>query len=98
MEKVELNSEKFLRFVINYMLREFDADYESVKKKQMYGNTPWFQYYWDTPETKKQFLDWLREFIKATVNYKPNSIDDIVESIDLMWGLKVYEDESNIKK
>jgi hypothetical protein len=93
MKKIKLDSEEFLRPVINYMLREFNADYESVKKKQMYGNTPWFQYYWDTPETKKEFLDWLRKFLKTNVVYKPKSINDIVESIDLMWGLKVYNDK-----
>jgi hypothetical protein len=93
MKKIKLDSEEFLRPVIDYMLREFNADYESVKKKQMYGNTPWFQYYWDTPETKKEFLDWLRKFLKTNVVYKPKSINDIVESIDLMWGLKVYNDK-----
>ncbi len=94
MKKIKLNSEEFLKPVIDYMLREFNADYESVKKKQMYGSTPWFQYYWDTPETKKEFLDWLRKFLKTNVDYKPNSINNIVESVDLMWGLKVYSNES----
>lgn len=94
MKKIKLDSEEFLRSVIDYMLREFNADYESVKKKQMYGNTPWFQYYWDTPKTKKEFLDWLRKFLKTNVDYKPNSINNIVESVDLMWGLKVYSNES----
>lgn len=98
MKKIKLDSEEFLRPVINYMLREFDADYESVKKKQMYGNTPWFQYYWDTPETKEEFLNWLHKFIKTQVNYKPNKINAIVDSVDITWGLKVYGDESNIKK
>ena len=93
MKKIKLNSEEFLRPVITHMLREFDADYESVKKKQMYGKIPWFQYYWDTPETKKEFLDWLRVFLKTNVNYKPNSINDVIEAIDLMWGLKVYKDD-----
>lgn len=59
----------------------------------MYGKTPWFQYYWDTPETKKEFLDWLRKFLKTNVAYKPKSINDVVESIDLIWGLKVYNDK-----
>ena len=94
MKKIKLDSEEFLKSVIDYMLREFNADYESVKKKQMYGNTPWFQYYWDTPETKKEFLGWLRKFLKTNVDYKPNSINNIVESVDLMWGLKVYSNES----
>lgn len=94
MKKIKLDSEEFLRPVINYMLREFDADYESVKKKQMYGNTPWFQYYWDTPKTKEEFLNWLQKFIKKQVSYKPNKINAIVDSVDIMWGLKVYEDEN----
>ena len=91
MKKIKLNSEEFLKFVIDYMLREFDADYESVKKKQMYGKIPWYQYYWDTPETKKEFLDWLKKFLKTNVDYKPYKIDNVVSQIDLMWGLKVYE-------
>ena len=33
MKKIKLKSEEFIIPVINYMLREFDADYESVKKK-----------------------------------------------------------------
>ena len=93
MKKIKLNSEEFLKPVITYMLREFDADYESVKKKQMYGKIPWFQYYWDTNESKKEFLDWLREFIKTQVDYKPNKLSDVVYTIDTMWGLKVYKDE-----
>jgi hypothetical protein len=93
MRKIRLDSEEFLRPVINYMLREFDADYESVKKKQMYGKIPWFQYYWDTLETKKEFLDWLREFIKTKVEYKSHNLNDVILNTDLMWGLKIYKDD-----
>jgi hypothetical protein len=93
MKKIRLNSEEFLRPVINYMLREYSADYDSIKKKQMYGKTPWFQYYWDTPQSKQEFLDWLTKFLKTKVDYKPYSVNDVISSIDLMWGLKVYGEE-----
>jgi len=92
MKKIKLNSEEFLRPVINYMLREFDADYESVKKKPMYGKIPWYQYYWDTLESKKEFLDWLKKFLKSNVDYRPYQTDRVVSTIDLIWGLKVYEE------
>ena len=36
MKKIKLDSEEFLRPVINYMLREFDADYESVVNKSWF--------------------------------------------------------------
>jgi hypothetical protein len=93
MKKIKLNSEEFLRPVVTYMLREFGVDYDYVVKHQTFGKIPWFQYYWDSPETKKEFLDWLRLFLKTKVDYKPNSINDIVSQIDLMWGLKVYVDD-----
>lgn len=94
MKKIKLDSEEFLRPVINYMLREYGVDYNYIVKYQKYKNIPWFEYYWDTPETKKEFLDWLKQFLKTNVNYKPHSIDDVINSINSTWGLKVYENES----
>lgn len=94
--KIKLNSEEFVSTVVDYMLREFDADYQSVKKKPRIKNVDWYEYYWDSPETKKEFLDWLKKFLKTKVNYSPYKIDNVVSQIDLMWGLKVYEDD--IKK
>ena len=96
MAKIKLDSEEFLRPVITYMLREYGVDYDYIHKHQTFGKIPWYQYYWDTPETKKEFLDWLAKYIKKNVDYKPNSINKIVQTIDLMWGLKVYEND--IKK
>lgn len=93
MKKIKLNSEEFLRPVINYMLREYGVDYDYVVKHPKIKGVLWCQYYWDTNETKQEFLDWLRTFLKTNVNYKPHHINDVVSSIDLMWGLKVYEDE-----
>lgn len=95
-KKILLNSEEFLKPVINYMLREYNADYESVKKKPIIKNTAWFQYYWDTPETKQEWVNWTKEFIKENVSYKPYKIDKIIRSIDLSYGLIVYE--NSIKK
>lgn len=93
MPKIKLDSEEFLRPVITYMLREYGVDYDYVKKHPTIKGMLWCQYYWDTPETKQEFLDWLRTFLKTNVNYKPYHINDVVNSIDLMWGLKVYKDE-----
>ncbi len=93
MKKIKLNSEEFLRPVITYMLREFGVDYDYVVKHQKHNKIPWSDYYWDTPETKQEFLDWLKKFIKTNVNYKPHSIDDIVYVTNGYWGLKVYENE-----
>lgn len=93
MKKIKLDSEDFLIPVINYMLREFNADYNYVKKHSEINGVPWFQYFWDTPESKEEFLTWLEKFIKANVNYKPYKIKNVISYIDLMWGLKVYEDK-----
>ena len=92
MKKIKLDSEEFLRPVINYMLREYNADYESVKKKPIINGVPWYEYYWDTPESKKEFLDFLESFLKKNVNYKPHPLKQVLGIIDLQWGLKVYED------
>lgn len=91
MKKIKLNSEEFLRPVITYMLREFGVDYDYVVKHQKHNKIPWYDYYWDTLETKQEFLNWLKTFIKTNVNYKPHSIEEVVNSIDLTWGLKVYD-------
>lgn len=91
MKKIKLDSEEFLRPVINYMLRDYGIDYDYVKKHPEINGMLWCQYYWDTPETKQEFLDWLKKFLKTNVNYKPHSIQNIVDSIDLTWGLKVYD-------
>lgn len=93
MKKIKLDSEEFLRPVITHMLREFGVDYDYVVKHPEINGMLWCQYYWDTPETKQEFLDWLKKFLKTNVNYKPHSIEDVVNSIDLTWGLKVYENE-----
>jgi hypothetical protein len=91
--KIKLDSEEFLRPVINYMLREYGVDYDYVVKHPKIQGVIWFHYYWDTPETKKEFLDWLKTFLKTKVDYKPYLIKNVVSSIDLHWGLKVYENE-----
>lgn len=91
MSKIKLNSEEFLRLVVTYMLREYGVDYDYVVKHPKIKGLVWCQYYWDTPESKQEFLDWLKKFLKTKVNYKPHSIKDVVNSIDLTWGLKVYE-------
>lgn len=93
MKKIKIYTEEFVKPVINYMLREYDADYESVKKTPEIKGTPWFQYYWDTPETKLEFITWLEDFIKTQCSYKPHKPKDIISAIDLMWGLKVYANE-----
>jgi hypothetical protein len=96
MKKIKLKSEEFIIPVINYMLREFNADYESVKKKPIIKKMAWFEYYWDTPESKQEWRDWTKDFIKNNVNYKPYKIDKIINEIDLMYGLKVYD--NGVKK
>lgn len=93
MKKIKLDSEDFLKPVVNYMLREFNADYNYVKKHNEINGVPWFQYFWDTPESKEEFLTWLEKFIKANVNYRPHKIKNVINYIDLMYGLKVYENE-----
>lgn len=92
MNKIKLDSEEFLRPVITYMLREYGVDYDYVVKHPNINGVLWCQYYWDTPKTKQEFLDWLTRFLKTKVNYKPHSIKNVVNSIDLHWGLKVYEE------
>jgi len=91
MKKIKLDSEEFLRPVITYMLREYAVDYDYVVKHPKINGILWCQYYWDTKETKQEFLDWLKIFLKTKVNYKPYQINDVINIIDSNWGLKVYE-------
>ena len=96
MAKVKLDSEEFLRVAVTHMLREYDVDYDYVVKHPSIKGVLWCHYYWDTPETKKEYLSWLRNYLKINVNYKPHNIEDVINSIDTMWGLKVYKND--IKK
>jgi hypothetical protein len=96
MAKIKLDSEEFLRVAVTHMLREYGVDYDYVVKNPKINGVLWCQYYWDTKETKEEFLSWLRNYLKVNVNYKPHSIEDVVNSIDTMWGLKVYKND--IKK
>ena len=91
MAKIKLDSEEFLRIVITHMLREYGVDYDYVVKHPKIKGVLWCQYYWDTPESKQEFLDWLKKFLKTNVNYKPHKLEHVVYSIDTTWGLKVYE-------
>lgn len=98
MKKIKLDSEEFIRPVINYMLREYEVDYDYVKKHNDIKGIPWFQYYWDSPESKQEFLDWLKVFLKTNVNYTPYRINDVVKHIDFMYGLIVYDEKPKNKK
>jgi len=89
MSKIKLDSEEFLRPVITYMLREFKVDYDYVVKHPKINGVLWCKYYWDTPESKKHFLDWLKKFLKIKVNYKPHKLEDVIYTIDTTWGLKL---------
>ncbi len=90
MKKIKLDSKEFLEPVINYMLREYGVDYNYVVKHPKIKGLVWCEYYWDTPETKEEFLTWLRIFLKTNVDYKPHNIEDVISSINDTWGLKVY--------
>lgn len=89
MTKIKLDSEEFLRPVITYMLREYGVDYDYVVKHPKINGVLWCKYYWDTPESKKHFLDWLKKFLKIKVNYKPHKLEDVIYTIDTIWGLKL---------
>lgn len=89
MSKIKLDSEEFLRPVITYMLREFGVDYDYVVKHPKINGVLWCKYYWDTPESKKHFLDWLKKFLKTKVDYKPHKLEDVIYTIDTTWGLKL---------
>lgn len=89
MPKIKLDSEEFLRPVITYMLREYDVDYDYVVKHPKINGVLWCKYYWDTPKSKKHFLDWLKKFLKAKVDYKPHKLEDVIYTIDYAWGLKL---------
>ena len=91
MQKLKLNSEEVLKEIINYMLREYDADYDFILKHPKINNTLWFNYYWDTQESKNDFLKWLKKYLKQKVDYSPFKIDDVVNSINSTYGLKVYD-------
>lgn len=91
MPKIKLDSEEFLRPVITYMLREYKVDYDYVVKHPKIKGVLWCQYYWDTKETKQEFLDWLKTFLKTKVNYKPYKLENVISSIDLYWGLTIKE-------
>lgn len=94
MKKIELNSDEFLKTVIDYMLRYYDADFKSVQKNPIIKGTSWFLYYWDTPETKKEFDEWLFQFIKTKVRYRHYKIKNIISTINFNYGLIEYPNEN----
>lgn len=93
MKKLKLDSEEVVRQIVNYALREYDADYEYVKKYTKINGVIWFQYFWDTPESHDEWIKWTTKFLKTKVNCKGYNIGKLVSLIDLCYGLKVYENE-----
>lgn len=90
MKKSHKLSEDHLRDIINFMLREYDVDYDYVVRHPIINKMHWFQYYWDDEESKEVFLDWLRKYIKQNIKCSSKILNEYVSNIDLMWGLKVY--------
>ena len=98
-KKLKLNSEECFRNIINYMLREFDADFDYVQKNPVIKGVDWYQYFWDTVESKKEFNDWLKQYLTKEVKLTPfqkSRVDTIVSLINLMYGLTVYNENNNI--
>jgi hypothetical protein len=83
-------TEKHLKDIINYALRNFNADYDYVLKNQVINGVTWYEYFWDDDKSKAEFMDWLRKYVKKNFKQHKNRVDSVAGLIDLCYGLKLY--------
>lgn len=83
-------TEKNLKDIINYALRNFNADYDYVLKNKVINGVAWYEYFWDDDKSKAEFMDWLRKYVKKNFKGNKNRVNDIAGLIDLCYGLKLY--------
>lgn len=94
MKKYTIGTEEYLRKVINYMLREYNVTYDDVIKYKdgEINGMLWCEYYWDTPETNKEFEIWFKNFIKKECKgrWTKEYTDRIYSWFSLCYGLRIY--------
>ena len=88
---INMMTEKHLKDIINYALRNFDADYDYVLKNKVINGVAWYEYFWDDDKSKAEFMEWLKKYLKKNLKYPKNRINVIANWIDLCYGLKVYK-------
>lgn len=90
MRKLAIDNPKVIKDIINYELRNFNADYAYVINNPEINGVAWYEYFWDDKESKEEFLSWLTKYLKKNVLITPKLIDTQVRLFDLYCGLKVY--------
>jgi len=90
--KKERNNDVILTTILNKMLEKYGVDVKYVLKNQEVNGELWYQYYTMTQKEFEKWREWTMNYFKTTYISKANREREF-DSINLMWGLKIKEDD-----
>jgi hypothetical protein len=94
--KKERNNDIILTTILNKMLEKHDVDVSFVMKNQEIEGQLWYNYYTMTSKEFNEWKKWVMNYFKTTYIPKFNREREF-DSINLMWGLKIREDDNTIE-
>lgn len=83
-----------LRAILNKMLEKHNIDFDYVLKHQEIDGKDWFDYYTMTQAEYETWKEWSMQYLKGT-NLPESTHENEFAMVNLMWGLKIQEDETN---
>lgn len=97
MKKIYIGSEELVKILVDKMLEKYNVNTDYVIANPTIDGISWFQYYTWTSEEQSTYKEWFIKFLKNNVKPKLNKerIEREFFWFDLMWGLKIANDENN---
>lgn len=90
--KKEKDPTVIVKNILNKMLEHHGVNFTYVMEHQKIDELPWFQYYTMTPNQHEEWKDWVLNYLKTT-NIPKSRYKTQFMWLDLMWGLKIKEDD-----
>ena len=95
--KKERNDDFITRTILNKMLEKHGIDVEYVLKHKEIEGLPWYNYYTFTQKEFEEWKIWVMKYLKTTYISKYRH-EQGFEMLNLMWGLKIKEDDDTTRE
>lgn len=93
--KKERNFQIILRKILDKMLEKHNVDLDYILKHTEIEGKPWYQYYTLTQKEFEEWKIWVMDYLKTT-SLPKRSHESEFGWLNLMWGLKIQDDELQI--
>lgn len=93
--KKERDNTVIIKTILNKMLEKHGIDAEYVMEHQEIDGELWYEHYTMTQKEFDVWKEWVMNYFKSTYISKFNREREF-DSVNLMWGLKIKEDDITV--